>query len=67
MDSKQLQHIVEITKHSSLPIAAWNLHLAPFTISQPITSLEKELRLKFFNRSQAYGAVPTGEDRIILI
>ncbi|PEZ05096.1 hypothetical protein CN326_15250 [Bacillus sp. AFS018417] len=67
MDSKQLQHIVVITKHSSLSTVAWNLHMTQFTINQPIANLEKELRLKIFNRSLAYGAVPTGEDRIILI
>lgn len=65
--SKQLHHIVEITKHCSLPTLAWNLHMAQFTINQPIANLEKELRLKIFNRSQTHGAVPTGEDRIILI
>ncbi|MGF9966442.1 LysR family transcriptional regulator [Bacillus rhizoplanae] len=55
MDSKQLQHIAEITKHSSLSTVTWNLHMTQFTINQPIANLEKELRLKIFNRSQAYG------------
>ncbi|MFD0771750.1 hypothetical protein ACFQZ1_23740 [Bacillus sp. CGMCC 1.60114] len=67
MDSKQLQHIVKITKHSSLSTVTWNLPMTQFTINQPIANLEKELRLKIFNCSQAYGAVQTGEDRIILI
>ncbi|WP_302850593.1 LysR family transcriptional regulator [Bacillus rhizoplanae] len=59
--------MVQVTKLSSLTIAAWNLHVTKSTSSQPIASLEKELRLKFFNRSWGHGAVPTDKGRISLI
>lgn len=66
MNIEQLQYIVEVAKHSSLSIAAKNLHVTQSGISQSITSLEKELGLKILNRSRGHGAVPTDEGRIIL-
>ncbi|MGG0277392.1 LysR family transcriptional regulator [Bacillus rhizoplanae] len=59
--------MVQVTKHNSLTIAAWNLHVTQSTSSRPISSLEKELRLKIFNRSRGHGTLPTDEGRIILI
>lgn len=66
MNIEQLLYIIEVSKHSSLTIAAQNLHVTQSTISQSITSLEKELGIKILNRSRGHGAVPTDEGRIIL-
>ncbi|WP_416826238.1 LysR family transcriptional regulator [Ectobacillus polymachus] len=66
MNFEHLQYIAEVAKHNSLSIAAQNLHVTQSGISQSITSLEKELGLKIFNRSRGHGAVPTDEGRIIL-
>ncbi|MEH7501499.1 LysR family transcriptional regulator [Neobacillus drentensis] len=66
MNIEQLLYIVEVAKYSSLSIAAKNLHVTQSTISQSITNLEKELRIKILKRSRGHGAVPTDEGRIIL-
>ena len=66
MNIEQLVYIIEVSKHSSLTIAAQNLHVTQSTISQSITSLEKELGVKILNRSRGHGAVPTDEGKIIL-
>lgn len=66
MNIEQLLYIVEVAKHSSLSIAAQNLHVTQSGISQSITNLEKELGLKIFKRSRGHGAVSTDEGRIIL-
>ncbi|MFJ8530363.1 LysR family transcriptional regulator [Bacillus sp. NPDC094106] len=66
MNIEQLVYIIEVSKHSSLTIAAQNLHVTQSTISQSITSLEKELGIKILNRSRGHGAVPTDEGKIIL-
>lgn len=66
MNIEQLLYVIEVSKHSSLTIAAQNLHVTQSTISQSITNLEKELRIKIFKRSRGHGAVLTDEGRIIL-
>lgn len=66
MNIEQLLYIIEVSKYSSLTMAAQNLHVTQSTISQSITSLEKELGIKILNRSRGHGAVPTDEGRIIL-
>jgi DNA-binding transcriptional LysR family regulator len=66
MNLEHLLYIVEVAKYRSLSIAAQNLHVTQSGISQSITSLEKELGLKIFNRSRGHGAIPTDEGRIIL-
>lgn len=66
MNIEQLLYVIEVSKHSSLTIAAQNLHVTQSTISQSITNLEKELRVKIFKRSRGHGAVLTDEGRIIL-
>ncbi|WP_338753071.1 LysR family transcriptional regulator [Bacillus sp. FJAT-52991] len=66
MNIEQLLYIVEVAKRGSLSIAAQNLHVTQSGISQSITSLEKELKLKIFKRSRGHGAVPTDEGKIIL-
>lgn len=66
MNFEQLLYIVEVAKHKALSLAAQNLYVTQSGISQSISSLEKELGIKIFNRSRGHGAVPTDEGRIIL-
>lgn len=66
MNVEQIQYIVAVAKHKSLSTASKKLHVTQSGISQSISSLERELGVKIFNRTRGQGAVPTDKGRIIL-
>jgi DNA-binding transcriptional LysR family regulator len=49
---EQLQYFTEIAQYQSFSIAAAHLHISQPSISQAISSLEKELNVKLFERSR---------------
>ncbi|MFD1707878.1 LysR family transcriptional regulator [Siminovitchia sediminis] len=65
MNIQQLEYIVEVAKTGFISTASENLHVSQSGISQSITSLEEELKVKIFKRSR-YGAVPTEEGKEII-
>ncbi|KOO51883.1 LysR family transcriptional regulator [Viridibacillus arvi] len=58
MNIEQLQYIIKVSELRSISIASKNLHVSQSGISMAISSLEKELGVKIFNRSRA-GTIPT--------
>lgn len=65
MNIEQLSYIVEVAKTKSLADAAKTLNISQSALSQAITKLENELKLKIFSRTRT-GAITTKEgDKII--
>ena len=64
MNVEQMKFIVEVSKTRSLKNAALNLNVSSSAISQSISSLEKELGVKVFNRAKS-GTSLTSEGTIV--
>lgn len=65
MKLEQLKYIVEIADTGSISNAAERLQITQPTISQSITSLEKEYKIKIFTRSRL-GTQPTEPGMLII-
>ncbi|MBO9131046.1 LysR family transcriptional regulator [Bacillus sp. 165] len=66
MNIERLNYIFEVSKAKSISIAAYNLHVTQSTISQAITSVEKELGVTLFTRSKQ-GTVLTFEGKQLIV
>ena len=67
MNIEHLNYLVEVSKTKSISIAAKNLNVTQSTISQAITSLEKELGVLLFNRSKQGSSLTFEGNKIIVI
>ncbi|CAM4152693.1 LysR family transcriptional regulator [Bacillus paramycoides] len=65
MNIEQLQYIIRVAETRSISISSESLHISQAGISMAITSLEKELGIKIFERSRA-GTIPTKEGKDII-
>ncbi|MGM0904422.1 MAG: LysR family transcriptional regulator [Bacillota bacterium] len=65
MNIEQFQYVVEVAKTGSITQAAQNLHISQPGISQAITNLEEELKVKIFNRTRL-GVTPTEQGRELI-
>ncbi|PEJ57624.1 MULTISPECIES: LysR family transcriptional regulator [unclassified Bacillus (in: firmicutes)] len=61
MNIEKLQYFVEVVNTGSFLFAAQNLFVSQSAISQSISSLEKDLGVKLFDRYRGQGVVPTAE------
>lgn len=52
MNLEKLKYIIEIAETGSIALASENLHVSQSGLSQSISSVEKELGVKIFNRSR---------------
>ncbi|MFB7139550.1 LysR family transcriptional regulator [Gottfriedia sp. NPDC056225] len=66
MNIERLNYIYEVSKTGSISIAARNQHVTQSTISQAITSIEKELGVTLFTRSK-HGTILTFEGKKLMI
>ncbi|UPM55446.1 LysR family transcriptional regulator [Gottfriedia acidiceleris] len=66
MNIEQIQYVVEVAKTKSITTASNNLHVTQSAISQAISNLESELKIKLFTRSR-HGAIPTSEGQNIIL
>lgn len=67
MNIEHLNYLYEVSKTQSISIAAKNLNMTQSTISQAITSLEKELGVLLFNRSKKGSSLTFEGKKIIVI
>lgn len=65
MNLEQMEYISEVSKTSSISLAAQNLHVSQAAISQSISLLEKEIGIIIFKRSR-FGTTPTDEGKFVI-
>lgn len=65
MNLEQLEYISEVSRASSISLAAQNLHVSQAAISRSISLLEKEIGIIIFKRSR-FGTTPTDEGKFII-
>ncbi|MHA2888359.1 LysR family transcriptional regulator [Bacillus cereus] len=66
MNIEQLKYIINVAETRSIANSSEILHISQAGISMAITSLEKELGMKIFERSRA-GTIPTKEGKEIIL
>ena len=65
MRMEQLEYVLEIARQKSFSIAANNLHMSQQSLSQSIKSLENELEVALFTRTNR-GAHQTAEGELVM-
>lgn len=64
MDISYLREFLTLASHLKLTTAARELYMSPSTLSQHITSLEKELGTELFTRGSRLALTPRGEESL---